>query len=298
MVARPVPCRRVILCWLALVVGIAAAATPAGARRRILFVGNSFTFGANSPVEHYRSGSVTDLNGDGVSGVPALFARFAAEAGLRYDVSLETAGGQSLAWHWSERRDRLDRRWDRVVLQDYSTLDRLHPGDPAELIASTRLFAAWFARRNRRVAIDLVATWSRPDQTYPEGGAWHGRPITAMADDLRRGYDRARAANPRVDAVAPVGQAFSCAIARGIADPDPYDGLAAGQIDLWSFDHYHASTAGYYLEALTIFATVTGRDPRRLGAAEQAAAELVLPPALAVRLQRVAWAAVHDRCDG
>jgi hypothetical protein len=61
-----------------------------------------------------------------------------------------------------------------------------------------------------------------------------------------------------------------------------------GQIDLWAYDHYHASTAGYYLEALVVFAGVTGHDPRLLGAGETAANELGLSPDLAGRLQSVA----------
>ena len=58
----------------------------------ILFVGNSFTFGADSPpVQAYRPETVTDLNREGIGGVPALFKSFTREAGLAYDVSLETA---------------------------------------------------------------------------------------------------------------------------------------------------------------------------------------------------------------
>ena len=73
-----------------------AAVLADGQPRSILFVGNSFTFGAMSSVMTYRTGSVTDLNGDGMGGVPALFKRFADEAGLRYNVSLETAAGETL----------------------------------------------------------------------------------------------------------------------------------------------------------------------------------------------------------
>ena len=51
----------------------------------------------------YRKNSVTDLNGEGMGGVPALFKRFADEAGLRYNVSLETAAGQTLAWHLANK---------------------------------------------------------------------------------------------------------------------------------------------------------------------------------------------------
>ena len=52
------------------------------AARSILFVGNSFTFGYGSAVRHWRADSVTDLNGDGVGGVPALFEAFTNQLGL------------------------------------------------------------------------------------------------------------------------------------------------------------------------------------------------------------------------
>jgi len=42
----------------------------------ILFIGNSFTFAANSPVRFYRAETVTDLNNEGNGGVPALFKSF------------------------------------------------------------------------------------------------------------------------------------------------------------------------------------------------------------------------------
>ena len=77
-------------------------------------------------------------------------------------------------------------------------------------------------------------------------------------------------------------------MASGIADPNPYDGRAYGQIDLWSYDHYHASDEGYYLFALVAFARVTGFDPRRFGAQEKAAHELGIAPDTARRLQEVA----------
>jgi len=56
-----------------------------------------------------------------MGGVPAFFKRFADEAGLRYDVSLETAAGQTLTWHLANKRAVIDCRWDVVVLQQYST---------------------------------------------------------------------------------------------------------------------------------------------------------------------------------
>ena len=62
----------------------------------------------------------------------------------------------------------------------------------------------------------------------------------------------------------------------GVADPNPYDGIEAGKLNLWTYDHYHASTHGYYLEALSIFGSLTGRDPRSLGDNECSAFELGL----------------------
>ena len=75
-------------------------------------------------------------------------------------------------------------------------------------------------------------------------------------------------------AVIPVGEAWTRAMQAGIADPNPYDGIEAGKLDLWTYDHYHASAHGYYLEALVIFGNITWRDPRSLGDAECSAFEL------------------------
>jgi hypothetical protein len=73
----------------------------------------------------------------------------------------------------------------------------------------------------------------------------------------------------------------------------PYDGIDFGKVNLWAYDHYHASTFGYYLEALTVFIDVTGKDPRAFGAHEEAADELGISPKNAVRLQQVAWINTH-----
>lgn len=275
----------------------AVALTAAEPPRSILFVGNSFTFGALSDAMTYRKNSVTDLNGDGMGGVPALFKRFADEAGLAYEVSLETAAGQTLGWHLANKRAAIDRPWDAVVLQQYSTLDRNKPGDSASTITAARGLVQLLRKRNPHVDISLVATWSRPDLTYPPGKHWSGKPIERMALDLRRADDRVRADVPSIARVIPVGQAFNCAIKRGVADPNPYDGLTAGQIDLWATDHYHASNEGYYLEALTIFAAVTHSDPRQLGRAEMVARDLGIRPSVAVRLQDIAFRmATTGRC--
>ena len=104
------------------------------------------------------------------------------------------------------------------------------------------------------------------------------------------GYDRLAAEVAGVKAVNPVGEAFNRAMRTGVADPDPYDGIAADQVDLWAYDHYHASTYGYYLEALVVFGNVTGVDPLALGPGECSGFELGMSPDQVEALQQVA----HD----
>ncbi|MEG3176406.1 PEP-CTERM sorting domain-containing protein [Sphingomonas sp. RB3P16] len=271
-----------------------ASVAPALAQprpRTILFIGNSFTQGAHSALRNWRANSVIDLNRDGYGGVPALFKFFTEEVGLNYAVSLETQGGQTLGFHYDERRQLFERAWDVVVLQEYSTLDRERPGDPRGYVRDVPRLAALFRGYNPAVQLELMATWSRADETYRPRGHWYGKPVTAMALDLRVAADRARAATRGPVGILPVGEAWNRAIATGVADANPYDGVPFGRLDLWSYDQYHASIYGYYLEALIVFGRITGVDPLTLGKDEHAADELGLSPAQASALQRVA----HDQ---
>ena len=135
----------------------------------------------------------------------------------------------------------------------------------------------------------LMATWARADQTYDSKGAWYGKPIEAMAKDVRDGYNKAAASTSLIKGVVPVGQAWTRAIQSGVADANPYDGIDAGKVNLWSYDNYHASTYGYYLEALVVFGSITGRDPRSLGENECSGFELGLSPRQVAALEQVAY---------
>ncbi|MEH3106407.1 MAG: SGNH/GDSL hydrolase family protein [Sphingomonas fennica] len=272
----------------------APAAAPApSAARTILFVGNSFTEGARSPVRTYRPDSVIDLNGSDIGGIPALFKRLTQQAGLDYTVSLETEGGRSLGFHLGERPAMTRQRWDVVVLQEYSTLDRDRPGDDAAYRQNATRLAGLFTAINPAVDVYLMATWSRADRIWPQGSPWSGQPIGRMAEDLMAAARRARAASPDIDGIIPVGLSWNAAFEAGLADPNPYDGIAYGQWGLWASDHYHASYIGSYLAALTVFGRVTGIDPRALGGADQAAQDLGLTEAEAGRLQEMAWQAIE-----
>ena len=275
----------------AFVAGVVVAAGVVGHAAdggSILFVGNSFTFGSGSAVRYYRSNTVTDLNNEGIGGVPALFKVFTAQAGLKFDVSLETRGGVGLDFHLENKKTEISSRpWDIVVAHGYSTLDQDKPRDPAKLIATSKEFADLMRSKNPKVDLYLTSTWSRPDQVFPEKGAWVGSPIETMAKDIRVAYDKA--AKSTGAKVVPVGDAFNRAIKVGFADGNPYNGLDANTIDLWTFDNYHASTYGYYLEALMVFGRVTGRDPRSLGERECSGMELGLSAAQVKQLQQIAF---------
>lgn len=259
------------------------------ASETILFIGNSFIFGARSAVHYYRPTTVTDLNGESQGGVPALFKVFADQASRNYTVSLETVSGSGLPLHVEKKAALIGRRWDHVVMLGQSMLDNAKPGDPTNLVRGTKAIAELLAAKNPAVDLRLVATWSRADQTYPTQGAWHGRGIETMALDVRHGCDLAATGEPRIRAVVPVGEAWNRAFRAGVADPNPYDGIAFDQIDLWTFDHYHASSFGAYLEALVIFGDLTGLDPRSLGTAERAAQDLGFSGTQAAALQQVAY---------
>jgi hypothetical protein len=272
---------------LALCLLLVAGSALAGS---ILFIGNSFTFGFGSPVRYYRPDTVTDLNSAGQGGVPALFKSFTAQAGLSYDVYLETEPGVGIDWHLAHKLDVIGQRpWDAVVMHGFSTLDPKKPGDPAVLITSVRQMADFLHTKNPAMDIRVMATWPRADQTYEPKGAWYGKPIEAMARDVREGYNQAAAGSAGIKSVVPVGDAWVRAMHSGVADANPYDGIDAGKINLWTYDSYHASTYGYYLEALMLFGNITGRDPRSLGSTECSGFELGLSPAQVVALQQVAF---------
>jgi hypothetical protein len=284
-----------ILASLALVFSLIAPALAAAAPVSILFIGNSFVFGSRSAAMHYRAGTVRDLNGpdargETIGGVPAIFKAFTQQAGLDYDVSLETAPGRGLDYHLAEKRALIERPWDVVVMHGFSTLDRDRPGDPALLVATARDMTGLLLAQNPAAKIWLMATWSRADLTYPPGTPWHDKPIQQMGLDVAAGYALAQQASaPWIVGVIPVGLAWNRAIDTGIADDNPYDDVGASKINLWAYDHYHASAHGYYLEALLHFGAITGLDPRTLSSDNFVAEDLGISPAQARALQQVAF---------
>ncbi|OON69224.1 DUF4886 domain-containing protein [Hymenobacter sp. CRA2] len=287
-----------------------AAGPPAKKPIVILFVGNSFFHGKYLPVLKYNAGAIKDEN-FGLpkedpryeqydhepgpwGGIPAIFKKLTDEAGLRYEVHLESVSGQTLQFHYDNARSVIDRPgWDAVVLQEYSTRPL-----PARRSGKPELFQEYATRieqlvhaRNPAARVYLYETWARADQTYPTGRPYSGLPVDSMGQDLHGGYYGLARQNGRLAGVAPAGDAWLRAMRQGVALRNPYS-PEAGKVDLWGEDHYHPSNWGAYLNACVLFAEITGKNPAKLGRREQAAADLGIAPAVAAQLQRIAYAQV------
>lgn len=280
---------RFVSSLLALIV-LGVASAEAQQTPSILFVGNSFTFGSGSAVRYWRANTVTDLNNEGIGGVPALFKSFADQAGLAYDVYLETRGGSGYEFHLENKRAELSSRpWNIVVMHGQSLLDLDAPRDTTKFLATSQQMIDFLRDVSPSAQIYMTATWSRADEVYPEDGAWHGEPIGVMAREVRAAYDVVASRNRGLRPISPVGEAWTRAMETGVADTNPYDGIDANKLNLWTFDSYHASSAGYYLEALVVFGNVTGIDPRALGRGECSGHELGLSAPQVEALQQVAF---------
>ena len=163
----------------------------------------------------------------------------------------------------------------------------------------------------------LEESWARPDMveahkiTTPNLASSDGRPIVdtsaaggnatlyynslaAMTSDLHDSFYNKAAANPGFAGVVPVGDAFQLAVDQGLAQGGGFYNASgtfaetAGALNLWWLDRTHASKYGSYLSALTLFGSITGQDPLRLGLGEQAAIDLGIDTTTARALQRVA----------
>jgi hypothetical protein len=261
----------------------------------VLFVGNSFSFGYGSAVRYFHQHKVTDLNQERTGGVAALFYEFDREAGLSDDVSIETYPGVGLDWHLRERLPQLTAKsYDVILLQSYSTLDEKNPGDAQNLIGATQQLVPLLLSQQSRTRIYLVATWARPDLIFVAGKHWSGQSLGQMTQDIANGYAAALEKTPEITAIVPVGAAFLKAIQANVALDNPYQPQNPSLLDLWTYDHYHASTAGYYLEALTEWGAVTGQSPESLGPFECAAHELGLSSEQAQALQIAAAQALRE----
>ncbi|MEO0822456.1 MAG: hypothetical protein AAF074_18770 [Pseudomonadota bacterium] len=205
-----------------------AHAGARGARARVLFVGNSFTY------EH---------------DVPARVAALAEAAGRPIRVAMIAEGGARLA-------DLLVRPgmaallgeigWDAVVLQDHSTTALF----PAEAARSRAAIGA-AAGRAAPAPVVLFTPWARAPghalyrRRSTEAFRAPGSPAAMTAETAAAFRVAARGASAHV---APVATRWAEATAEGAR--------------LYGADGYHANAAGADLAAETLWATLAPLLPR------------------------------------
>lgn len=310
--------------------------------QRILFVGDSLTHGRYTPVRSYgamqpgskevggtarvvdenfgQTGARAEREPGPWGGIPGIFARFAAEAGLDFEVHLEAMSATSLAKHDRVASDVIDRpTWDVVVLQELSAkplpvaLTHSRASDPAGFRASVAKLARGIRAAAPQARVYLYETWPRADLAKalagePDSVGFHARYVdrlTALVAAYRDAFDGARRGDPSIAAVVPVGRAWQRAWTTGVADPDPY--APSGAPLLWYGmraqndppisrpDYLHPGVLGAYLSALVLFQQIAGVDVRTFGPREQAAAQLGIAPDMAARLQAVASDTVRQK---
>lgn len=329
---------------------VAPAGTPS--RQRILFIGDSFTHGRYTPVRTYgASGSSSalvvdeDAHASGKAaersdepgpwgGIPGIFARFAREKGLDYEVHLEAISATSLEKNFEARRAVIERPgWSAVVLQEMSALplpasltpcDPCAPnktsclqGDPERFAAGVQRIESAVHRTSPGAKIYLYATWAPADLAAAVSGGTcsagfcerYPGSLSSLTRAYQKAYLWAAECDGHVAGVAPVGDAWSLAWAEKVAPSNPFPACGAtARRSLWygpdepandphpaKPDNHHPSVHGAYLAALVLFEKITGIDAGSLGPGEQAGRDLGIEPDVAALLQHVAAKAVEEQ---
>ena len=198
--------------------------------KKILFVGNSFTYYNDMPTE--------------------IFPAICAAAGVEVQVDAVVKGGWFLSQFANEKdafgallRQKLsENQYDIIILQEQSGLPAK---EPLCFYHSVRELTALIRPTGAKIL--LYQTWGYKEGYFklPSCG---GTP-EIMADRLRQAY-RFIAAQTKAD-VAPVGDAM-LHIYRHT------------DIDVYRPDLFHPSLAGSTLAAWVIFARIFGMDPRNI----------------------------------
>ena len=204
--------------------GSDAASDAAPAERRVLFIGNSYTY-------------VNDL--------PGLLVQLAATSGVPPKLIAEsiTVGGATLESHWTTgtAQARIDERgWYAVVLQGQS----VEPVFPGSTFAA---YALKFAARTTAAGALPVffGTWARASGDAVYGEPWSGGTADAMQDRLTAAYSAA--ATKGAGVVAKVGEGFRLSL------------KTRPSLALHASDGSHPSLAGTYLAACVFYRQLAGK---------------------------------------
>ncbi len=241
-----------LLAWLCL-------APALRAELRVLFIGNSFTFGY---------GSTTD--------VPDLFDRLARAGGQDDPVTLmRTISGKDFEWHAGDSGTLAainERQWTHVILQNYSTepthLTSIGGKSIADHLTFGRALYQQVMANHSHSNVVLFETWSRAASHALITGISTDSSFACTAqfqNELRTNYQLLRdnlnkefPDAPPVS-VAPVGSTWEQAGALlPLSDPGFVDLFMPNESPQYG---YHANDCGTYLAACVFYAKLYGSSP-------------------------------------
>ena len=255
------------------------AITSASAANKVLFIGNSYTFGSG-----------------GTHSVPDIFDALANAAGHEDPTTVMRAvGGKDYKFHYQNSLEQIRQSlWSHVVLQNYSTLPTHLKKTEEHFEYGTKLYEAIISN-NPETQVMLYMTWARANAHPLISG--HSTPKSfastdEMLGELRTNYyalaEQLTETHPDNAPVIvnPVGEAWNKA-GGNLPIEDPRFTSLHGK------DNHHGNDAGYYLSASVHYASIYQASPEGLFATpEVEALGLKLNSELALELERVAWQCV------
>lgn len=252
-------------------------------------------------------------------GIPGIFSELAQEMRLSYEVHIEAISATSLKKNFEAASNVIAQAgWQAVVLQELSvkplprSLTNSDHSDPPGFWASVQTIEQAVHVVAPKAQIFLYETWASGDlaeeiagdPTQPAFSKKYVKALNELLDANLASYRCAAQRDGKVTGVALAGEAWRRAWNDGLANSNPFLSPPSSLPLLWyginavndppikKPDYHHPSRYGAYLSGLVLFVKMTGADVRKLGASEQAAAELGIPGKLASRLQQEAWLAV------
>lgn len=233
------------------------------AQPKILFIGNSFTYGGSDATNKTMK----------LGGVPALFSLLAQAGGQpKPETEMITTGGQDFRYHNSHLATLAainEQPWDYVVLQNYST-EPTHMVDGKHSLTNHYIYGTALYQRvmsnNPATHVILYETWSRAAAHPFISGVSGFTNFASTAEfqaELRANYkgvanalNKANPTNPPV-IIAPVGDAWeNVGGLRATSDPH--------YVRLHASDNYHGNDNAYYLAAAVFYATIYHANPHGL----------------------------------
>lgn len=212
----------------------------------ILFIGNSFTHGHDPRLNNH-------------GGVPAVFEAIARAKGKDVNATMIAVSGKDWGFHLSNKETLQavkSKRWDKVVLQDFSTRPT-HIGDKKAFFKDGAALSKLIWDNSPQATVVLYRTWARQpgNSMYSTGGKKSSfKDFDEMDAELDKSY---RSLLKRLNSgkhaeqvlLAPVGEAFALTV----------KGFPAAKI--YAPDLYHAAPEGSYLAALVFYSTIYSESP-------------------------------------